>query len=280
MKEKYLLYLLLTMLYCSCFNEVPHDDYFDYLKEDYEDGTPKMRAYWKDKEKKLVETVLYTKDQEKDLVCQMYLKDNLPGFCRKFYENDDIKYYSLIEDNMYNGPYFEFHPNEVLKVRGSYLNDKKNGEFLFYNDRSELEAIAHYIDDKQYLLKEYYEDSTNFSLKVHVCCPDSLKRSERYFEVDFFIPYIDSLSEFRDSIFINQDLYYQEEIESNKIHSPRFKDHLERGWKRIHYDKKSDTDLIVDTAIYLSGFLYKMTDENLIDTLDIIDPIKIKIVDD
>lgn len=280
MKVKYLYLLLFIFIVCSCNTEIPHDAYFDYLKEDFEDGTPRYRGYWIDKESGKFETVLYSRAQIKDLVCQYYNNNKLSGFCKKFDDDNKLIYYSTMENNMNNGPFFQFYPSGSLKVKGAFSNDKKTGIFQFYNENFELEAIAHYIDDKQYLLKEYYDDSTSFSLKVHVTCPDSLLRSNRFFEVDFYIPYIDSLAEFQDSIFINRDLYTQDEMNNNVLHRPRYKEHLERGWQSIRYDKKSDNPMIKDSAIYIHGFMYKMANENQIDTLDILDPIKIILTDD
>jgi len=277
--RKFLIYITLLIAIAGCMNKYRHDSDFDDHFENYPSGAPKKRGYWIDTEKNIMENVTYKENGKKHITCRIMTKTGA-GYCRYWNEDGTLRAYTTMRDFVSTGPYTAFYPNGNVQSTGFYLNNKFEGINISYHEDTRIETLAFFKEGSQHLTKKYLTgDSTHFSLKLIVNHPDTIFNSDSLFDIEFSIPYIDTLPEMRDSFFVRHDLYFSDEINVLPLHRPRYNEYLERGWVRAPFTKKPDSRGHKDTVYYLSGFLYRKLDENKLDTLDYFGPIEIKIVD-
>jgi antitoxin component YwqK of YwqJK toxin-antitoxin module len=85
------------------------------------------------------------------------------GVYRQYTEDGDMKSISEIKKLTNCGKYFEFYPNGLLKVKGSYHDYLKEGEWITFSDTGDTLRIENYIviDTKNLQLEIYSNDEIN-----------------------------------------------------------------------------------------------------------------------
>ncbi len=101
------------------------------------------------------------------------------------FERSDVFPQKIIsyQNDMYNGPYFEFTERGQMTMKANYLNNKLDGYFARYKFSKEV-VTANYINGK--LSGEYreYDERKNFLTKIENYKDDQLHGKVQYYNED------------------------------------------------------------------------------------------------
>ncbi len=118
---------------------------------------------------------------------ERFIKGKREGEALFFYNNGDVSEKITWKDNVMNGPWEQYFPANVLKLKATYVNGKLEGDFLVYYFDKKPYLTGNYKNDLREGLWTFYKEDGNKDLELHYhqgITPDADKLDAR--QQEFF----------------------------------------------------------------------------------------------